>query len=424
MGRAMNGGRCPIDPGTGTRALCIVAFPYHDWRKGDAEGRRWRDAHLIEALAGFPEVQRILIVDRPVSLAERLIRRHHPWAAGLTTAERRADRTRARITRVAEKIDVLDIHVPDLFSPVILNRGWWFRSFRDQRVLDHIRWAIRETGMQQPTVFAWTPAVAPAVAAIDPAAILFDSLDNWLIHPRLRKQAGLAADAYASLLPRATAVIASAPASQAVLARWAAGAIVIPNGVDPAVFGGSSERPADLPPAPVVGYAGVLSSRIDAHLIAAVAESLPSVAFVFVGPVFERGAIRPIRGLPNVHLLGNRHYSLVPAYIQHFDVAWIPHAVGRGETGGDPIKMYEYWAAGREVVSTRIDGLDAWADRLHLVRSADEATRTIVGLLKGTIARKFATVPPDRTWDAIAARMVRLVSAIPMDDHASGRTAI
>jgi glycosyltransferase involved in cell wall biosynthesis len=390
-----------------------VAFPYHDWRKGDIEGRRWRDAHLIDALAKLPDVQRILVVDRPVSLAERLIRRLRPWAAGRPTAERRHGRTRARITSVTEKIDVLDIHVPDLVSPVALNRGWWFRSFRDPRVLDQIRWATRETAMEQPTVFAWTPAVAPAVAAIDPGAVLFDSLDNWLIHPRLRRQAALAAEGYAALLPTATAVVASAPASQAVLNRWAARVWVIPNGVDPVAFARPTERPTDLPAGPIVGYAGVLSSRIDARLIAAVAQALPDLAFVFVGPVFERAAIQSIRRLPNVHLLGNRHYSLMPAYVQHFDLAWIPHAVGLGETGGDPIKMYEYWAAGREIVTTPIDGLAVWADRLHVVRSAREATRTITGLLAGTLDGKSAGVPPDRTWDAIATQMVRLVSSGP-----------
>jgi glycosyltransferase involved in cell wall biosynthesis len=265
--------------------------------------------------------------------------------------------------------------------------------------------------MQRPAIFAWTPAVAPAVAALEPQAVLFDSLDNWLIHPRLRRQARLASEAYATLLPTATAVVASAPASRDVLVRYADRVSIIPNGVDPAAFGGLHDRPLDLPPSPVVGYAGVLSSRIDAGLIAAVAAALPDVAFAFVGPVFERAAIRSIQGLPNVHLLGNRHYSQIPAYLAHFDLAWIPHAVGPGETGGDPIKLYEYWAAGREVVSTPIDGLEAWGDQVHLVRNATEAAGTIAGLLAGSIELRAAPVPPERTWDAIARRMLDLLAA-------------
>lgn len=387
----------------------IVAFPYHDWRKGDVEGRRWRDAHVIEALATLPDVEQILVIDRPVSLAERLVRRRGGWALGQALKERSADGTHARITRVGDKIQVLDIHVRDLIGPLVMRRGWWFRTFAEPRVLDQIHWAAAEAMFDRPSVFAWTPTVAPAVRALDPAALLFDSLDNWMIHPRLRSLAGQAADGYAALLPTATAVVASAPASRDVLRRWADHVAVIPNGVNPLTFSGTHVRPLDLPPGPLVGYAGSLSSRIDAGLVAQTASALPGMAFVFVGPVFEPASIKPMRGLPNVHILGNRHYSLIPAYVGHFDVAWIPHAVGKGETGGDPIKMYEYWAAGREVVATFIDGLDQWSDRLHLVRDADHATRTIAGLIGGTVDRKHATVPADRTWEAIARRMIGLL---------------
>ena len=77
--------------------------------------------------------------------------------------------------------------------------------------------------------------------------------------------------------------------------------------------------------------------------------------------------------------------------------------------------MYEYWAAGREVVATPIDGLDAWSDRLHLVGEPAAAIRTIEGLIQGTIAAKQATVPADRTWDAIARQMLGLLG--PLGDR-------
>jgi teichuronic acid biosynthesis glycosyltransferase TuaH len=389
----------------------VVAFPFHDWRKGDVEGRRWRDAHVIEAIAKMPEVDRILVIDRPVSLAERFFRRQSPWASGTTLAERYSHGTHARIIEVADKIHVLDIHVHDLIAPIILRRGWWFRTFANSSVIDQVRWASRESDMRQPVVFAWTPTVAPAVLALDPSALLFDALDNWLIHPRLRGLAREAAAGYAALLPAANAVVVSAPASREVLQRWAPNIAIIPNGVDPALFRGGHDRPSDLPPRPVVGYAGSLASRVDATLVAGTAAKLPDVTFAFVGPIFDPKSIKQIRGVANVHILGNRHYSRVPAYIEHFDIAWIPHVVGEGETGGDPIKMYEYWAAGREVVATPIDGISKWSSRLHLVRDAGEAAETIAGLLDGTVERKRASVPDDRTWDSIATSMVEMVTA-------------
>jgi teichuronic acid biosynthesis glycosyltransferase TuaH len=394
----------------------IVAFPYHDWRKADAEGHRWRDIHLIDAFANHPDVERILVIDRPVSLAERLLRPREGWARGRTVAERSFPGGRARITEVTDRTMVLDIHVRDLIGPIVLRRGWWFRTFAQPRVQDCVRWAVAEMEMGQPSVVAWTPTVAPAVLALDRGAVVFDSLDNWMIHPRLRRDARAAGEAYADLLPAATAVVASAPASRAVLERWVDHVLVLPNGVNPELFGKRYERPVDLPTGAIVGYAGSLASRIDTNLVLRTASALPEVSFVFVGPIFEPSSIRPLRNLPNVHFLGNRHYDRVPSYIAHFDVAWIPHAVGEGETGGDPIKMYEYWAANREVVASRIDGLDAWADRLHLVDGAESAIHVIRGLLDGSIDARHASVPAERTWDAIAAHLIGIMKGRPDQD--------
>ncbi|MBA2719087.1 MAG: glycosyltransferase [Chloroflexi bacterium] len=391
----------------------LVAFPYHDWRKADAEGHRWRDIHLIDAFATHPDVERILVIDRPVSLAERLAGRGPDFVRGMEVARRTTRASIARITNVAERIDVLDIHVPDVLGPIVSRRAWWFRTFADARVIDHIRWAVAELGMDRPHAVAWLPTVAPALGALGPEAVLFDSLDNWMIHPGLRRHATLAAAGYSAILPSATAVVASAPASRDVLRQWALEVEVIPNGVDPAAFAEAPPRPSDLPPGPVVGYAGSLAVRIDVALVVEVARAMPDVSFVFIGQVLQSSAIEPMRHVPNIHLLGDKHYAFLPAYLAHFDVAWIPHVVGAGESGGDPIKMYEYWAAGREVVASRIDGLDRWADRLHLLDDGAHAVALIRGLLTDTVQAKRATVPPDRTWDAIAGRLLSLLASAP-----------
>ena len=84
--------------------------------------------------------------------------------------------------------------------------------------------------------------------------------------------------------------------------------------------------------------------------------------------------------------------------------------MGEGETGGDPIKLYEYWAAGRQVISTRIDGIDQWAARLHLVDTAAEAVGAIQALLAG-VGTTDVSVPEDRTWQVIAERLLGLCAS-------------
>ena len=252
---------------------------------------------------------------------------------------------RASLTEVSPGTLVLDFAVRDLVAPIRRRRGWWFDVFARAEVGAAIDEAAK-VALGAPTdTVAWVPTVAPVLFGRD-GRVRFDALDNWLIHPTLRRHAAEAEAAYATIVPRADRVFASGPASARVLARWRPDVTLLPNGVDPEAFTGPVHRPADLPAPPIVGYAGKLAERIDDELVAAVAEELPDVQFVFVGPVLDDGAIRAMRRLPNVQVLGDRPYRDLPAYLRSFDVAWIPHRVGAGETGGDPIKLYEYWAAG------------------------------------------------------------------------------
>jgi glycosyltransferase involved in cell wall biosynthesis len=112
--------------------------------------------------------------------------------------------------------------------------------------------------------------------------------------------------------------------------------------------------------------------------------------------------------MPNIKLLGDRHYSQLPAYLQHFDVAWIPHRVGEGETGGDPIKLYEYWAAGLPVVTTPIDGMERWAKDVAIATTGEEQERAIAH----TLSSPWKTpIPPERTWASITQRLLNRLTA-------------
>jgi glycosyltransferase involved in cell wall biosynthesis len=383
----------------------VLAFPFHGWRKNQVEGFRTRDAHVLEHLARSERVERVVVVDRPLSAAELLSRRGG-IPAGTRIAERRRGVRLGRITQVGENVFTIDVLTPDVVRPIRQRRGWWFEAAAHPDVLGLIEWATGALGMEGSPAIAWVPAVEPIVRRLQPSRLVFDSLDNWLIHPALRGHADMARMAYAHLLPRADCVFASAPASANALAQYADKVYVLPNGVDVQAFDvRGAGRPADVPPGPVVGYAGKLARRVDDGLVAEVAGLLPRVQFVFVGPVLEPGAVRSLRHVRNVHLLGDRNYRDLPAYLHAFDLGWIPHRVGEGETGGDPIKLYEYWAAGLHVVSTAIDGL-VERPGLHLVRDARHAASAISHLMDAP-PTLVPSVPADRTWAAITEQLLR-----------------
>lgn len=395
----------------------LVLFPFHDWRKTQAEGARTRDAHLIEAFLADPGVESVLIVDRPSTPLEAAIGRPR-WVRGEPVADIRVKSTRGVLTRIADHAIVLDIATRATFALAVRRRGWWFDAFARHDVLELIDWAVETTDSHGAGLIAWVPTVAPAITRLLGASatgLVYDSLDNWLIHPVLRRHEKQAVAGYAEILPQADHVFASAPASQAILQRWARSATVLPNGVDPDRFAGTFDRPGDMPDQGlVVGYAGKLAERIDTDLIGECATLMPGATFVFIGPTLDRRVARTLKSWSNVRLLGDKPYLDLPAYLTHFDIAWIPHRVGDGETGGDPIKLYEYWAAGRPIISTGIDGVQTWRDRIRIIQDGAEVKRTIDSMGSPPFQADRA-VPAERTWHSIAERLLAGLPGAPKD---------
>src|SRR5262249_30003074 len=127
--------RWPRGSGRVDRERRIVAFPFHDWRKAQAEGFRTRDAHLLEALARRPDVSRILVVDRPSSATERWFRGLAATASGVPVARWHEGRAHVSVTQVAPKVEVLDIALPEVLGPIRRRRGWWFDVFHRSPVI-------------------------------------------------------------------------------------------------------------------------------------------------------------------------------------------------------------------------------------------------------------------------------------------------
>lgn len=131
-----------------------------------------------------------------------------------------------------------------------------------------------------------------------------------------------------------------------------ADAVLVENGVDVERFRPGDTEAADLPVSgPIVGFHGAVGPWFDFRLLAALVRSRPDYEFVIVGPVDPAVANRTVAA-PNLHWFGARHPDQVPAYVRGFDVGIIPFVVDDLTRGVSPLKMYEYLAAGKAVVST------------------------------------------------------------------------
>lgn len=151
----------------------------------------------------------------------------------------------------------------------------------------------------------------------------------------------------------------------------------IPNGVDYEWFrtcADASRRPVDLAtvPRPLVGYIGSVAGWLDYELIVAVARLLPEVSFVFVGPAEHEGRVQQLCRSPNIFWLGKKPYDTVPGYVNAFDVCTIPFRRGAIAETTNPVKVFEYFALGKAVVSTPLYELHEY-EEAGLVLFGDSA---------------------------------------------------
>ncbi len=117
-------------------------------------------------------------------------------------------------------------------------------------------------------------------------------------------------------------------------------------------------------PRPVIGFHGLLADWVDYELIKKTAERFSSGSIVLIGKIAvdAEQKIKILDDVPNVHFLGRKPYSELPAYCKGFDLALNPFAINELTLAANPLKVREYLAAGLPVVSTDIPEVRVLAD--------------------------------------------------------------
>jgi glycosyltransferase involved in cell wall biosynthesis len=120
--------------------------------------------------------------------------------------------------------------------------------------------------------------------------------------------------------------------------------------------------------------------------------------------------------LPNVHLVGPQPYPTLPAWAKAFDAAIIPYRLNRQVANANPLKLREYLATGKPVVSVRnpeIEKFSQWVriadDRAGFLAELDHALATDTA---AAAAARIASVA-DQTWDnRVQAVLERIADAV------------
>jgi len=202
--------------------------------------------------------------------------------------------------------------------------------------------------------------------------------------------------------------------------------VYAPHGVQYDLFAQAVQPgplPADLAAIapPRVGFVGVLAHWLDYDLLIELARLRRHRQFVFVGPVGPHVDPAPLAAEPNVHLLGERERERVVDYLRGCDVCLVPFLVNDLTVNSNPLKVYDYLAAGRPVVSTPLPEVGRFsppvrlaADALGFAEAIDDLLRTWSDAERQSAMALAATLSWDkRVDDVLAAVFARLEETIP-----------
>ncbi len=138
---------------------------------------------------------------------------------------------------------------------------------------------------------------------------------------------------------------------------------LVKNGVDYHLFANPTVQTIQIPLtlnnsySKTIGYLGSVDERLDYDLIESVIKATPQYRYVFVGRITESAYENRLKQFKNVVLIGSQPPDMLPAWVNTFDVCWIPFILNDLTAGIYPLKINEYLAANKPVVSTRFADL-------------------------------------------------------------------
>lgn len=242
--------------------------------------------------------------------------------------------------------------------------------------------------------------------------IIFDVLDDFSAFPNIKKNITQNEE---ELLKHSDLVISTSNSILQKTQKFSNNTLFLPNACDFKHFSNPiSENVLKNFNKPIIGYFGSIAEWFDTDLVEYIAKKRPQWTFVFIGHTYGSD-ISKLETLENVHFLGERNYLQLPNYLQSFDACLIPFKINSLTESTHPVKIYEYFSAGKPVVSTNLTELSSMSDICYIADSKEDFLLKLDAAVSenddGTIQKriKFAS---QNTWQNRFERLYHKLSEI------------
>lgn len=245
------------------------------------------------------------------------------------------------------------------------------------------RRAMRRAGLRAPILWFMTPHVQHLTGKLGERFVVYYCVDDWAAMPDVDGRAISQMDY--ELTKKAGQLFVTARHLLNLKKDLNPTATYSPHGVDFELFRKAAD--GSLPIArgardlrhPIIGFFGLIDTWFDSDLLAETITARPDWTFLLIGRVATN--IDILRSAPNVRIVGTQPYQTLPDWARCFDVAIIPFRRNRLVMSVNPLKLREYLATGKPVVSTWMPEVEQFSEYIGVANDAQSFIEQIENAL-------------------------------------------
>lgn len=298
------------------------------------------------------------------------------------------------------------------------------RLWNEKAMRGHIQEVMDKLKIQAPLLWINSHDAGHLAGKLGERGVIYDITDDWISLTQSDRLKKLVEAQDAALCQSADAVIVCSPHLQRMKSELARKLFLIPNGVDARHYEHVSNKNGTRPEmpaaarnwaAPVLGYTGTIHpDRLDVALTENLARemgnhpALEGGSIVLIGPnMLEAPDRARLEGTGRVIFQEPIPYQELPRWMAAFDACIVPHRVTPFTESLNPIKLWEYLAAGLPIVSTPVAGFRDYPNLVALAgdagtfaASAANAVQQWSGEAGQNLARQRQAVARQHSWPA------------------------
>jgi len=290
---------------------------------------------------------------------------------------------------------------PRILNPVMYPgfRTSWQRRLNAALIARALKRRIQD--MREVVVLSAVPIVADLPEHLNVARWVYYCVDDFSQWPGLDSKP--LAEMEQKFIREADRIVAAGDNLAARMRKLGREAHVVSHGIDPDHWCTSARSSGRLEgiERPIVLFWGLIDRRLDIDYLRALDRHMTSGTIVLVGP--EQDADPGLKDLSRVKRIGAVPYESLPALATQAAVLVMPYADLPVTRVMQPLKLKEYLATGRAVVSSRLPALAGWESCLDVVDSAEQFANCVLArvgagptLAQMTARRRLR----DETWKA------------------------